>query len=154
MEDQEPPSDAQHDVRTEEGRIRAIAWISSEPADRRNLSSESLNKLRPAPLPLNAAPRPATCSSYARMAVARRRATMVRESRRAPRQWGCEPPIEAGERQLGRHLAAALGAAAARVDALLHVPDPLAVFGALLADFRAFAAGVLVMRGADEHEMG
>src|SRR5258708_599375 len=47
-----------------------------------------------------------------------------------------------------------LRAAAAGIHAFLHVPDPLAVPRTLLADFCAFAAGVLVVRRADQHKVG
>jgi hypothetical protein len=52
------------------------------------------------------------------------------------------------------HPAATLGAAAAGINAFLHVADLLAGAGALLADLRALAAGVLVVGRADQHEVG
>src|SRR5215217_4324808 len=54
---------------------------------------------------------------------------------------------------LCRHLAAALSAVAALLDALIHVTDLLARAGALLTDLRAFAAGMLVVLGANQHEV-
>jgi hypothetical protein len=55
---------------------------------------------------------------------------------------------------LSSHLSAALRASAAGVDTVLHVADPLAVTGALGADFGALAADMLVVLRADQHEMG
>jgi hypothetical protein len=52
-----------------------------------------------------------------------------------------------------RHSLAALGAAAARNHALLHVTDPLAIIGALGADFSALAASVLVVGRIQQHEV-
>lgn len=52
-----------------------------------------------------------------------------------------------------RHRPAGLGAFAAGGDTVIHVADALAVLGALLADFSAFAARVLVMLSADQHEV-
>src|SRR5215213_8329355 len=54
---------------------------------------------------------------------------------------------------LGSHLAAALGAATALVDTLLHVANLLTGPGAFLANLGAFAAGVLVMRRVHQHEV-
>src|SRR5215210_4476223 len=59
-----------------------------------------------------------------------------------------------GLRRSGRHSAAALRAAAAFVYAFLHVADLLAGASTFLADLRTFSAGVLVVRGADQHEVG
>ncbi|CUX02181.1 conserved exported hypothetical protein [Agrobacterium genomosp. 2 str. CFBP 5494] len=53
-----------------------------------------------------------------------------------------------------RHLVTAFGTLPAGVHAALHVADALAVVGALSADFRAFAARMLVVLGADQHEVG
>jgi hypothetical protein len=55
--------------------------------------------------------------------------------------------------RLSGHFLAALGAAPAGLDAFVHVADPLAIVGAFLADFRALAAHVLVVRGIQKHEM-
>jgi hypothetical protein len=54
----------------------------------------------------------------------------------------------------GCHPAAALSTAAALLDTLIHVADLLARAGTLLADLCAFAAGMLVVLSADQHEMG
>src|SRR5690349_17903997 len=54
----------------------------------------------------------------------------------------------------GRHLPAGLGAAPAGLHALLHAADLLAGAGALVADFGAFAAGVLVVVRPNQHEVG
>lgn len=54
---------------------------------------------------------------------------------------------------LSGHLAAVLRAAAAGIDAFLHVAEALAVIGAFVADLRAFATNMFVVFGADEHEM-
>jgi hypothetical protein len=71
------------------------------------------------------------------------------------RSW--KPPAEkypaGGWWSSGGHLSAALGAATARRYAFLHSVETLAVAGALLADLRAFGAGVLMVPGADQHEM-
>ncbi|CCF18356.1 exported protein of unknown function [Pseudorhizobium banfieldiae] len=53
-----------------------------------------------------------------------------------------------------RHTLATISTLAAGVDASLHVADTLAVIGALAAYLRTFAASVLVVLGADQHEMG
>jgi hypothetical protein len=45
------------------------------------------------------------------------------------------------------------GAPSALSYALVHTVEPLTILGALLTDFRTFAARVPVMRGAYQHEM-
>ena len=57
------------------------------------------------------------------------------------------------EAALGRHLAAALSAATAGVDAALHVVDPFAVVGVLGVGLSAFSADMLVVLRADLHKM-
>lgn len=47
----------------------------------------------------------------------------------------------------------ALRAPAAFINAVLHIPDTLAVLGTRLANLRAFFARVLVVIRVDEHEM-
>src|SRR5207253_496202 len=54
---------------------------------------------------------------------------------------------------LGRHLAAGLGAAAAGLDAILHLADPFAIRGIGLANLRANPAGQPVARRTTEHEV-
>jgi hypothetical protein len=54
---------------------------------------------------------------------------------------------------LCRHFAAGVGAGFTGRDAFIHVADSLAVLGALGANLGAFPAGMLVMRGVDQHEM-
>jgi uncharacterized protein len=53
----------------------------------------------------------------------------------------------------GRHLPAAFRTRPAGLNAFLHSFQPFAVFGALLTNLGAFAAGVLVVRAVDQHEM-
>ena len=53
----------------------------------------------------------------------------------------------------GCHVAAALGATTAGVDAFLHVADLLAGLDALLADLSALATGMLVVGRVDQHEV-
>lgn len=55
---------------------------------------------------------------------------------------------------LGRHLATSLRACPARCYALVHFAQTLAIVSAFLADLSAFPAGVPMMWGADQHEMG
>lgn len=52
-----------------------------------------------------------------------------------------------------RHFSAGLRTATASRYTRLHVPNAPTILGALSADFRALAADVLVVFGADEHEM-
>lgn len=61
----------------------------------------------------------------------------------------CLPPL-----QLVCHAAARLRAGSANRHAFLHLPEALAVLCALRADFRALGAGMLVVRGAKQHEVG
>src|SRR3954468_14088336 len=75
-----------------------------------------------------------------------------------PRSVPVPAPLDRGRPELActglrGHLATALGTAAAGLNAHVHVADPLTTLGALLADLGALAAGVPVMRGADQHEM-
>src|SRR3546814_8242856 len=53
----------------------------------------------------------------------------------------------------GRHLPAAVGTSAARIDAVLHVAEPLTVLGAFVANLGTFSADVLVMCRFQQHEM-
>src|SRR6266540_539398 len=55
--------------------------------------------------------------------------------------------------RLAGHLAAALRATPASLDAFLHIADLLTVASAFLADFRALAAEVLVVGRIQQHEM-
>ncbi|CAH1681142.1 hypothetical protein BOSEA31B_15134 [Hyphomicrobiales bacterium] len=49
---------------------------------------------------------------------------------------------------------AAVCATAAGLDAVVHVSYPLAFVGAVVADVGAFGAEMLVVRGADDHDLG
>jgi len=53
----------------------------------------------------------------------------------------------------GCHRPATLSTSAAGVYAVLHITEALAVGSALLADFRAFSADMLVVRRSNQHEM-
>jgi hypothetical protein len=63
-------------------------------------------------------------------------------------KWGCSPPTV-----LGCHFLAALRAATAGFNTAFHIADAFAVSRTLPADFSAFAAGMLVMHGTNEHEV-
>jgi hypothetical protein len=54
---------------------------------------------------------------------------------------------------LRRHCSATLGATTAGVYAFLHVAQPLTVVGALVTYLGTFPTNMLVMLGADQHEM-
>ena len=55
--------------------------------------------------------------------------------------------------QLGCHLTAAFGAGSTSVDAFSNVTEPLAIIGAFTTYFRTFAADMLMVLGAKQHEM-
>ena len=55
--------------------------------------------------------------------------------------------------RLGCHLTAAFGAGSTSVDAFPHVTEPLAIIGAFTTYFRTFAADMLMVLGAKQHEM-
>lgn len=59
----------------------------------------------------------------------------------------------ASDKILGCHFPAALRAATAGLDAFLHVANALTVIRTFAADLGAFATGMLVVLGTDEHEM-
>ena len=61
---------------------------------------------------------------------------------------------ERKEERLHRHFPAAFCAAAASLDAIVHVADPLTFVGAVVADVGAFGAEMLVVRGTDDHDLG
>jgi hypothetical protein len=54
---------------------------------------------------------------------------------------------------LRRHLATAFGAGAARLDAIVHVSEPLAFAAAVLTDIGTFGAKMLMMGRADDQDM-
>ena len=60
---------------------------------------------------------------------------------------------ERKEERLHRHFPAAFCAAAASLDAIVHVADPLTFVGAVVADVGAFGAEMLVVRRAQDHDM-
>jgi hypothetical protein len=53
----------------------------------------------------------------------------------------------------GSHFSATVSATPAGVHARLHVADALAICRAFVADFRAFAADMLVMLSSDQHDV-
>lgn len=55
--------------------------------------------------------------------------------------------------RLGSHLPATLRATTTRLNTFLHIAEALAIIRALGADFRAFAADMLMMFRAEQHEM-
>ncbi len=104
-------------------------------------------KRKPIPWAAGAAP--------PRVLATRRQAERLEYRQKYPtvHRLGCERSEKRSLQLLGRHAAAALGTTTASVDAALHVADPLAIFGALGADFGACPADMLVVFRTHQHEM-